>query len=94
MPQARITRQRAKPMRRQQPDGLSPSAACPPLDDDQVALLRRIGDKWHQALGDGRRATLPVDPGLRVSAGRSSPGAGASGVVLVVTASVKFTEGG
>jgi amino acid transporter len=73
MPKARITRQRAKPMQRQQPVGLSPSAAYPPLNDDQVALLRRIGDKWDQALGDGRRSRLPVDPGLHVSAGRSSP---------------------
>jgi hypothetical protein len=73
MPQVRMTRQRAKPLQRQRPVGLSPSAAYPPLDDDQVAPLRRIGDKWHQALGDGRRSTLPVDPGPRVSAGRSSP---------------------
>lgn len=56
----------------QQPVGLSPSAAYPPLGDDQVVLLQRIGEKWDQALGDGRRSRLPVDPGLQVSAGRSS----------------------
>jgi hypothetical protein len=77
MLQARITRQRAKPPQRQRPVVLSPSAAFPPLGDDQVAMLRRIGEKWSQALGHGRRPRLPVDPGLHVSTGRSSPGAAA-----------------
>jgi amino acid transporter len=73
MPQVRTTRQRAKPPERQEPVVLSPSAAYPPLNDDQVALLRSIGEKWNRALGGGRRSTLPVDPGLHVPAGRSFP---------------------
>jgi hypothetical protein len=53
---------------------LSPSAAYPPLPDDQVALLRKIGEKWTQAVGHERRRELPVDPSLRLSASKSSRG--------------------
>jgi amino acid transporter len=69
--------------RREQPVVLSPAAAYPPLRDDQVGLLRQIGEKWDQALGDSRRRELPVDPSLRVSPARSARGAGRGRFVSV-----------
>jgi amino acid transporter len=46
---------------------LSPSAEFPPLNENELAVLRQIGRRWASALGEGHRrlTALPLDPTLR-----------------------------
>jgi hypothetical protein len=45
---------------------ISPASAVAGLDEDELAVLRQVGDQWERALAP-RRAwlrALPIDPGL------------------------------
>ncbi len=50
----------------QQSHVMSPSAELRPLSDEQLAVLRQVGDHWSSALqgAQSRLARLPVDPAL------------------------------
>jgi amino acid transporter len=56
----------------EEPVVLSPSAAYRPPTDEELDLLRQIGERWAQTLGGRRlsRARLPADPDL---VGRREP---------------------
>ncbi|MGS2618137.1 APC family permease [Micromonospora sp. LZ34] len=53
----------------------TPSAEFPPLEPEELATLRRIGDQWRAARRNRPPGAdlLPVDPGLRRHDGRPAP---------------------
>jgi amino acid transporter len=51
-----------------------PSADLPPLDDAELAALRRVGRHWARTVADEPRASLPVEPGLHGYPDEVTPG--------------------
>ncbi|MGH2967243.1 MAG: hypothetical protein ACRDMH_17935, partial [Solirubrobacterales bacterium] len=56
---------------------IGPGSTVAGLNEDELAVLRRVGGHWGQALGPRRRwaNALPVDPGLHRFPRSLEPGA-------------------
>ena len=65
-PMSRVTRPDARTTSAEEMTDIGPGSTVAGLDEQELAVLRRVGGHWGRALG-GRRAwlrALPVDPGL------------------------------
>ncbi|WBB65170.1 APC family permease [Micromonospora sp. WMMD812] len=53
---------------------VTPSAEFPPLDEQELGALRRIGEQWRAAGPSRPSGDLPIDPTLRRHPGEPAPG--------------------